>query len=83
VPDLADVGGGILLEGTSPGSPASRAGLRKGDVLLMMAGDTVRTLRDMVTVLRLRQPGDTIDVVYRRSDSTKVVKVVLGARPGG
>lgn len=82
IPDLADVGRGILLEGTSPGSPAAKAGLRKGDVITMMAGDTVRTLRDMVTVLRLRQPGDEIDVIFLRDTKADTVKVTLGVRPG-
>jgi S1-C subfamily serine protease len=82
IPDLADLGGGILLEGTTPGSPAAKAGLRKGDLITMMAGDTVRSLLDMVTVLRLHQPGDTIDVVYRREGKAEKAKVVLAVRPG-
>lgn len=82
IPDLADAADGILLDGTTPGSPAATAGLRKGDLITMMAGDTVRTLRDMVTVLRLHQPGDTIAVVYLRERKVDTVKVVLGVRPG-
>lgn len=83
IPDLADIGNGILLEGTTPGSPAAKAGLRKGDMITMMAGDTVRTLRDMVTVLRLHQPGETIEVVFVRDGKIEKAKVTLAVRPGG
>lgn len=82
IPDLADAGTGIRLEGTTPGSPAAKAGLRKGDLITVMAGDSVHTLRDMVTVLRLRQPGDTITVAFLRDSKADSVKVVLGVRPG-
>lgn len=83
IPELSDLGDGILLEGTTAGSPAARAGLRRGDLITVMAGDTVRTLRDMVTVLRLHQPGDTISVVFTRDNKPDSVKVILGVRPGG
>ncbi len=82
IPDLADAEMGIRLEGTTPGSPAAKAGLRKGDLLTMMAGDTVRTLGDMVAVLRRHEPGKEIAVVYRRGPITDTVKVILGVRPG-
>lgn len=81
IPDLADAANGVLLDGTTAGSPAARAGLRKGDLITMMAGDTVRSLGDMVTVLRLHQPGDTIMVVFHRAAVRDSVRVVLGLRP--
>jgi putative serine protease PepD len=82
IPDLNDSGKGVLLEGTSPGSPAAKAGLRKGDLITMMAGDTVGGLRDMVEVLREHAPGETIEVVYQRDGKAHKAKVTLGVRPG-
>ena len=38
-------------------------------------------LRSMVEVLRTRQPGDTVEVVFQRRDAMQKVKVVLGVRP--
>ena len=39
-------------------------------------------LRSMVEVLRLRQPGDTVEVIYQRRGTLEKTKVILGVRPG-
>jgi S1-C subfamily serine protease len=75
-------GDGILLSGTSPGSPAEKAGLRAGDLILSIGGEAMPDLRAMVDLLRKRAPGDTVEVVFRRVIEEKKVKVVLGTRPG-
>jgi S1-C subfamily serine protease len=83
IPDMILSDPGIVLEGTTPGSPAAKAGLTKGDVIVEMDGGTVENLRDMVEVLRAHAPGDTIKVVFWRDADAKQhsVKVVLGTRP--
>jgi S1-C subfamily serine protease len=83
IPDMILSDPGIVLEGTTPGSPAAKAGLKKGDVIVEMAGGPVQDLRDMVDVLRAHAPGDTIKVVFWRDADAKqhTVKVVLGSRP--
>lgn len=40
-------GGGVTVTGVVPGSPAERAGIRKGDVLLSIDGNPVSTLEDI------------------------------------
>ncbi len=82
VPNLDHAGDGILLSGTSPGSPAEKAGLRAGDLILSIGGEAMPDLRAMVELLRKRAPGDTVEVVFRRVIEEKKVKVVLGSRPG-
>jgi S1-C subfamily serine protease len=74
--------GGILLDGTTPGSPAEKAGLKAGDWLLSIGGTRMEDLRSMVDLLRARQPGDTVEVIYQRGEAMEKVKVVLGVRPG-
>ena len=83
IPDMVLSGPGIVLEGTTPGSPAAKAGLTKGDVIVAMDGGPVEDLRGMVDVLRAHAPGDTIAVVFWRESDKKQhsVKVVLGTRP--
>lgn len=82
VPNMDHPGAGILLSGTSPGSPAEKAGLRAGDLILSIGGEAMPDLRAMVELLRKRAPGDTVEVVFRRVIEEKKVKVVLGSRPG-
>jgi S1-C subfamily serine protease len=83
IPDMVLSDPGIVLDGTTPGSPAAKAGLKKGDVIIAMDGGPVETLADMVAVLRAHAPGDTISVVFWRDADAKdhTVKVVLGSRP--
>lgn len=83
IPDLSGAQPGILLNGVDDGSPAEKAGLKKGDLLVSMAGKPVVDLRAMVEVLRSHPPGDTIRVVFWRGEKKDTAKVVLGVRPGG
>ena len=61
LPDLA-----ARLEGVMPGSPAAAAGLRRGDVVLAVNGDAVRSRRDAYD--RLRRAGGQVRVAVARPD---------------
>lgn len=58
---------GVRLSGVRPGSPAEKAGLQGGDVLVQMAGVRVKNLHDLVFVLRSKRAGDTVEVVFVRN----------------
>lgn len=81
IPNMDASDGGILLDGTATASPAEKAGLRAGDRLLSIGGVRMDDLSSMVEVLRAKQPGDTVEVLYRRRGEMQKVKVVLGIRP--
>ncbi|MCE5242203.1 MAG: ChaN family lipoprotein [Syntrophobacteraceae bacterium] len=64
-------GGGVAVTGVVPGSPAERAGIRKGDVLLSIDGNPVSTLDDIHRALAggtgshwftLKRDGEDISV---------------------
>ncbi len=57
----------MRLTGVRPGSPAEKAGLREGDVIVNMAGIRIKNLHDLVYLLRSKRAGDTVEVVYLRS----------------
>jgi aminopeptidase YwaD len=58
---------GVRLSGVRPGSPAEKAGLHGGDVLVQMAGVRVKNLHDLVFVLRSKRAGDTVEVIFLRN----------------
>lgn len=83
IPDMSGSDAGVLLRGTTPESPAAKAGLESGDLIVAMADKPVADLRGMVEVLRAHAPGDTISVVFWRDADARehTVKVILGTRP--
>ncbi|MEO8478841.1 MAG: PDZ domain-containing protein [Gemmatimonadota bacterium] len=83
VPDMDATAAGVTLAGVSDSSPAAKAGLKKGDRIVSMAGTPVVDLRAMVEVLRSHPPGETIEVIYMRDFLERKMKVTLGKRPGG
>jgi TolB protein len=72
--------GGVLLADTRPGGPADRAGLRKGDRVVAMAGTRIENLHDMTFALQDHRPGETIDVVVVRGDERLTLRATLGER---
>jgi C-terminal processing protease CtpA/Prc len=80
VPDMSGGVEGVRLSGVRPDSPADRAGIKAGDVLLEMGGTPVPDLQAMTDVLRSHQPGDTIAVVFRRGTVVDTTRAVLGKR---
>lgn len=82
IPDTDQDGAGIVLTGVTSGSPAEKAGLKAGDVIVKMAGKDTPGLAEMVAVLRANRPGTEIEVVYYRGQEERKAKVTLGLRPG-
>jgi aminopeptidase YwaD len=80
VPDFAYSGAGVRAEGITDGSPAARAGLQPGDVILRLGDQPVASLQDYSTVLRTLKPGDTVTVVVRRGEKELRLEVTLAER---
>lgn len=77
VPDFSSEVVGYAISGASPGSPAEKGGLKKGDVIIGLGGNKIGNLEDFDTALRKFGPGDEIDVEVQRGDEVVKLKVVL------
>jgi putative serine protease PepD len=76
-------GGGVYVGRIVPGSPADKAGLKVGDVILSIDKKPTPTLADLLTVLGNLKPGQKVSVEIRRQDGKKqTVQVTLGQLPG-
>jgi S1-C subfamily serine protease len=80
---IGDTGNGVYVGEVSAGSPAAKAGLRAGDVIVAVDGTPTPTSDDLGTFLATRKPGQTVTLkVQRQSGATAQLKVTLGEYPG-
>ena len=63
-----------------PGSPAAKAGLRAGDVMVQFAGREIRNLEDFTYMLRTHKPGETVEVTVLRDGKPLAARVTLEVR---
>ena len=81
VPDFANEGQGVKFAEVRTGSPAAKAGLRGGDVMIAFGGMPIKTLYDFTFALREKKPGDRVDVVVVRDGKEVKASVELTTRP--
>jgi S1-C subfamily serine protease len=62
------------------GSPAEKAGLLPGDVLVALDGRTVADVKGLSAVLRSLAPGATVDITILRGGEQRRVTATLEAR---
>jgi putative serine protease PepD len=74
----SEIGTGAEIVRVEPGSAASDAGLRAGDVVTAVADRPVTTSTELTAAIRSWAPGDKIDLTVRRGDRTETIEVTLG-----
>ncbi|HEX9731323.1 MAG TPA: M28 family peptidase [Thermoanaerobaculia bacterium] len=83
IPDYAGDGRpGVLLAGTREESPAQQAGMRRGDLLVELAGHDVGDIYDFMFVLRQSKPGETVKAVVVRDGERVTLEVTFGESRG-
>ena len=80
VPDYAFDGDGLRLSGTTPGSPAERAGMLPGDILFEVGGIEIITIHDFVHFLQIHKPGDVVLALFERDGEEVQSYVTLESR---
>jgi len=75
--------GGESLPGITSGSPAEAAGLRDGDIILSIEGQTIDAEHPLDAVLTSFAPGQTVKISILRGSDELEVDVTLGTRPEG
>jgi S1-C subfamily serine protease len=68
---------GLLIREVSENSPAARAGLARGDLIVTAGGQPTRTADDLFGALRAAAPGGTMDLTVLRGAEERSVHVVL------
>ena len=71
---------GVELSGVREGSPAEKAGIQGGDVVIRFAGKDITDLYAYTYALRDHKPGDVVEVVVLRDGKEVVLTATLGRR---
>lgn len=68
---------GAVVTNVVPRSPADRAGLQQGDVIVSIDGQPVKTTRELLRLLTNRKPGETVSVTYYRGRDERKASITL------
>jgi len=73
--------GGARVTEVRDSSPAERAGVERGQVVLAADGEAIATVEELGSAVAAKKPGDTLTLRVRRDGSTENITVTLGERP--
>lgn len=71
---------GVRLQGVRDGSPAAKAGLRGGDVIVSFDGAEVANLEEYAALLFRAEPGSVVEIVVQRDGARVPLRATLGER---
>ncbi len=74
--------GGALIAAVEPKSPAEKAGLKAGDVVLSVGGKPIKDTRDLARNVGMVKPGSKLDLAVWRDGKEKTLTVAVEQAPG-
>lgn len=77
IPDFGVELPGYSLADVSPGGPAEKGGIKKGDRIVQLGTNKIENLQDFDLALRRFSPGDEVDVTVIRGNEKVSLKVRL------
>lgn len=81
--DMQYAGDGAKIADTSnailPGGPASKAGLRAGDLIVKFDGRTITTPEELIVAIRSKNVGDRVVIEYKRAGKPYSTTLTLTA----
>jgi hypothetical protein len=80
IPDFTEIPNGVRFADVKDGSPAAKAGLKAGDILMEFDGKPISNLYDFTYALRSKKAGDEVLVKIVRDGKTIEAKVLLAQR---
>lgn len=81
IPDMTENPGGVRLSGVRAGSPAEKAGLATGDIIVRIGDLAVPDLQAMTDALRSHKAGDVVEIQYLREGNRMTATATLSTRP--
>lgn len=89
-PVTEEIAEGLSLKGTQgalvaslvPGSPAAKAGLQAGDVIMSVAGQSLEEMKQLPRIIAATRAGTEVLLGVHRQGTIKSIPVVIGSMPG-
>lgn len=78
--DRTDGGQGAVIANVEDGSPAAKAGIKEGDVVVAINGRPIAGRTGMIAAVRDAQPGDEITIKVERGGKTLTLSATLVER---
>ena len=72
---------GALVAAVNKGTPAGKAGIEAGDVILKFNNKTIETSSDLPKYVRITKPNNVVPVQIWRNGKTKTLRVKIGEMP--
>ena len=76
-----DVPEGVYITDVDMDSPAMKAGLNRGDVIVRIGDMSVKTVDEYMAALHSCDPGENITVEYARTNGTQYVQMSVEVEP--
>jgi Iap family predicted aminopeptidase len=76
IPDYAESTDGVKIAGVRPGSPAEKAGLQVGDVILRVGSREIRNVYDYTYALQELKAGEEVEILVSRRGERLLLKVI-------
>jgi len=74
---IDDIGAGVLVSEVIKDSPAERAGILQGDVIISMDGQDITEFSSVADHMSSKNIGDTLEIELERDGKTKSISVIL------
>jgi putative serine protease PepD len=77
---VTDGQNGALVQDVDPSAPAGRAGIRQGDEIVSLGGQSVQSADDLTSAMQSHKPGDKVTITFLRGQGRQSVDVQLASR---
>lgn len=81
IPEYGEEVEGVKLSGVREGSPAAKAGMKGGDIIVECAGKQIKNVYDYTYVLGDRKAGEVVEIVVLRGKERVRLQATLEQRP--
>jgi len=72
---------GVVVTNIEPGSPAAKAGLQVGDVILSYKGDALKDANDLPRLVAQTKPGEQAEIGILRQGKQRTITAQVGEMP--